>query len=242
MSNFQEQPVVKRAYDAKSRRERAVRERGNTRERVLAAARRRFLADGYTATKMTDIADEAGVAIASVYRAGRGKAELIQMIIAMDNAKVRARDAPEHQLRATDLPAFPAIAAEPDPERQVEMIADRIADTLETVAPLWTVLRDAAGVDAGAAEAMQAQLELRASSFEVAVGILPAQRLRMSKSDSIDTLWALSSPEMYLMLRSTRSWSTRRYRTWLRRMLLVQLLTPSPAPAPTLDGDESAAL
>ncbi|MGH3265328.1 MAG: hypothetical protein ACRDNS_25410, partial [Trebonia sp.] len=78
---------------------------------------------------------------------------------------------------------------------------------------------------ARAAATMHAMLEQRAAAFDVAVALLPRQRLRASPRESADTLWALSSPETYLMLRSNRGWSHRRYRDWLRRTLLLQLLT-----------------
>lgn len=223
-------PTAKRGYDARSRRERADLERADTRERVLAAARARFLADGYAATKMLDIAAEAGVAIASVYRAGRSKAELIEMILAATGDD--PGQAPNQSLTfaALNSPQYPLIAAEPDPAQQVRMIADRVAGVLDRIGPLWNVFRDAASVDAHAAATMRAMLDRRAAAFEIAVALLPAQRLRVSRGECVDTLWALSGPETYLMLREIRGWSQRRYRDWLRRTLLVQLLTPPTDP------------
>lgn len=221
-------PAAKRGYDARSRRGRAELERADTRQRVLAAARARFLADGYTGTKMLDIAAEAGVAIASVYRAGRSKAELIEMILATTGDDLDQASNQSVTFAALNPPQYPLIAAEPDPAQQVRMIADRIAGVLERIGPLWTVFRDAAGVDARAAATMRAVLDRRAAAFEIAVALLPAQRLRVSRRECVDTLWALSSPEMYLMLRSIRGWSQHHYRDWLRQTLLVQLLTPQP--------------
>ncbi|WP_193609310.1 TetR/AcrR family transcriptional regulator [Nocardioides lijunqiniae] len=222
----------KRGYDARSRRQRAEQERGETLDRVLAAARSRFLAEGYAGTKMLDIAADAGVALASVYRAGRSKAELIEMIL----ERAGPEDDPDNStgqpltFTARPSPSYPEIAAERDPQHQVRMIAVRIADSLDPIGPLWTVLRDAAGVDARAGATMHATVERRAAAFEAAVDLLPAQRLRASPSESVDTLWALSSPEMYLMLRTARGWSHRRYRDWLIRTLQVQLLAPPSDP------------
>ena len=226
MKNGGGPPAVKRTYDAQSRRERAEHERRATEERVVAAARRRFLADGYSATRMVDIAAEAGVAIASVYRAGRSKAELIQMVVERDIAG----DDPANRrpsLGSPERPVFPEIeAAAPDPERQVELMADRIADVMSRLAPLWAVLRDAASVDERAAAMVEATHQHRATSFEVAVGLLPEHRLRISAQECVDTLWALSSPEIFLALSSARGWTLRHYGDWLRRTLLVQLLVP----------------
>lgn len=227
-SNDTGQASGKRGYDARSRRHRAEQERADTRDRVLAAARTRFLSEGYAGTTMLDIAAEAGVAIASVYRAGRSKAELIDMILELATAGGDPEGSPDQPRAFAALAPlqYPLIAAQPDPQQQVQMIADGIAVVMERVAPLWNVLRDAAGVDAGAAATMGAMLERRAAAFEVAVGLLPQRRLRVSRRECVDTLWALSSPEMYLMLRTIRGWSHRRYRDWLRRTLQVQLLAP----------------
>lgn len=226
-------PSAKRSYDARSRRQRAEQERADTRGRVLAAARARFLADGYAGTKMLDIATEAGVAIASVYRAGRSKAELIEMILELAIAGDDRDGSPDQRptIAALGPPRYPQIAAAAaDPEQQVQMIADRITGVLDRIGPLWTVLRDAASVDAGAAATMHSILERRAASYEVGVDLLPKARLRASRRESIDTLWALTSPETYLMLRTVRGWSHRRYRDWLRQTLLLQLLTPTTGP------------
>lgn len=230
-------PSPKRAYDAGSRRERAEQERRDTRAKVLAAAKRRFLADGYTATKMVDIADEAGVALASVYRAGRSKASLIQMLLEEASTADGAVEPPDRppMMSGTELPTFPLIAAESNPERQVEMIAERIAEVMKSIGPLWSVFRDAAGVDTEAAAAMDAALEHRAAAFEVAIRLLPAKRLRSSRAECADTLWALSSPDTYLMLRSKREWTHRRYADWLGRSLHVLLLN-DPADASSSRG------
>lgn len=229
-----ERPTAARGYDARSRRQRAAQERADTRDRVLAAARARFLSNGYTETKMLDIAADAGLAIASVYRAGRSKAVLIEMI--MEQATTGAGPGGDQgadqplTFAALQPPAYPLISAEPDPQRQLGMIVDLIADALDRVGPLWTVLRDAAGVDAGAAATMRAMLDRRAAALDVAVSMLPEQQLRLSSRESTDTLWALSSPDTYLMLRTVRGWSHHQYQDWLHRTLRTLLLTPSTVP------------
>src|SRR5687768_9198636 len=111
----------KRAYDATKRRERAEAERRATQRRVLAAAQRLFVGKGYRATTMADIAADAGVALQSVYKAGKSKPELLQRVVEV----VVAGD--DEQVMMTDRPSFGAIAHETDATRQVEMIAALIA-------------------------------------------------------------------------------------------------------------------
>ena len=70
----------KRTYDARRRRERAEQERQATRRRVLEAARILFLNRGYVATTVAEIARQAGVALQSVYKVGRSKADLLHQV------------------------------------------------------------------------------------------------------------------------------------------------------------------
>src|SRR6187431_35432 len=96
----------KRAYDATRRRERAEEERRATRRRVLDAAHRLFVANGYTETTMAGIAREAGVALQSVYKAGRSKAELLHMVVD------RAVAGDDEAVMIADRAAFKAIAGQ----------------------------------------------------------------------------------------------------------------------------------
>lgn len=220
MSNDTGEATTRRRYDARSRRERAVEERRATRTQVLAAARRLFLADGYPATKMTDIAREAGVALASVYRSGESKADLVSALIA-DEGTID----PEGR---REVPHFPQVAAEPDPIKQVELIADLISEALEKVAPLFSLLRDAAALNERAGQVLQAEMEHRAVSLRVAVSLLPQDLLRYGPAEAADTLWVLCDPHSYMVLRTDRQWSASQYRDWLRRTLRLQLLKDPP--------------
>src|SRR4051812_44549341 len=103
----------RRPYDARRRRERAEEERRATRSRVIDAATRLFVANGYTGTTMAAIAREAGVAMQSVYSAGRSKADLLHA--AVD----RAVAGDDRDVLMHDRPSFTSIAAERDPVRQV---------------------------------------------------------------------------------------------------------------------------
>ena len=67
-----EEARPKRRYDTTGRRVRAE----ATRDRVVEAASRVFLARGYTGATIPAIAAEAGVALQTVYRAAPGKAGL----------------------------------------------------------------------------------------------------------------------------------------------------------------------
>jgi AcrR family transcriptional regulator len=208
----------KRPYDARQRRERAEEERRATGRRVADAARRLFLERGYVATTMADVAREAGVALQSVYNAGQSKADLLHLV--MDLAV--AGD--DQDVMLLERPEIAAIATEPNPERQVEMIATALATTLERLAPVWVCYREAAAVDAKAAANLVAAHGRRHESFAGIVAMLPEDRLRRPQAETTDTLWAIGSIDTFLLLRSIRNWDARKYAEWLSRVLVDQLL------------------
>ena len=208
----------KRTYDATKRRARAEQERRATRRRVLAAAQRLFVANGYIATTMVDIADEAGVALQSVYKAGTSKAELLQRVIEL----VVAGD--DDDVMITARPSFAAIAAEAAPTRQVQLMAELIATVQERSAPVQAAYREAAAVDIAVAENLDAELRRRHDTFAAVIGMIREDHLRHSRDESTDIAWAIGSSEVYLLLRTRLGWDANHYLDWLSRTLVEQLL------------------
>jgi AcrR family transcriptional regulator len=210
----------KRAYDATRRRERAEEERRATRRRVVEAATRAFVAKGYTATTMAEIAREAGVALQSVYTAASSKAELLHLVVD------RAVAGDDEEVLVHNRQVYAEIAAEPSAEEQVRMIAGLIATIQERSAPVQAAYREAAAVDPKVAASVEAAHRRRHESFTAIIRMLPAHRLRRSAEESTDTMWAIGSSEVFLLLRNVRGWDAGRYRDWLSRTLVDQLLLP----------------
>jgi len=213
----------KRRYDARRRRERAEQERTATRRRVLDAAARLFVANGYTATAMADIGREAGVALQSVYTAGHSKAELLHTVV--DLAVAGDDDA----VMLADRAAFTAIGDESNPRRQVQRFADLIALIQERTGPLQAAYRQAAAVDATVAASLAADHRRRLETYTTVIAMIPRRHLRRPVGESAETAWALGSPETFLLLRDQLGWDGSRYRRWLRATLVAALLADSAA-------------
>jgi AcrR family transcriptional regulator len=188
----------------------------------VAAAQRLFVANGYKATTIDDIATEAGVAIQSVYKAGKSKADLLQHVVEV----VVAGD--DQDVMLTERPTFASIADEPDPARQIGMVAGLIASTQERSGPVQVALREAAAVDATVAENLANELERRHETIRTIIGMIPEHRLRLSHDDAADTVWAIGSSEVFLLLRTRRGWDADQFEAWLTRTLTRQLLDDSP--------------
>jgi AcrR family transcriptional regulator len=215
-----EKSGTKRPYDARRRRERAEEERRATQRRVVDAAGRLFLTKGYVATTMAEVAQEAGVALQSVYSAGKSKADLLHLVADLAVA------GDDEEVMLLERPGFSAVADEPRPERQVQMIAALIAATLQRLAPVWVAYREAAAVDPKAAVNLVAAHRRRHETFAGMIDMVPRDRLRRSPEEATDTTWAIGSIDVFLLLRSIHDWSPEQYSDWLSRALIDQLLVP----------------
>lgn len=124
-----------RRYNSASRQEQARR----TRDAILDLARRRFLTDGYAATTMASIADEAGVSVDTVHKAFGGKAGLV-------------RAAYERSLDGAGPVTAPQRSDEMQRDENDPHVIVRHWGTLTTevaplVAPIHLLIRDAAATD-----------------------------------------------------------------------------------------------
>jgi AcrR family transcriptional regulator len=206
-----EPPASRRPYDAARRRERAAAEREFTKRKVVEAARRLFAERGYVATTVTDIADEAGVALQSVYKAGGSKAELLHLAADLAVAGDHAR------MRMVDRLDAAGIGDEPDLERQVVLLARFVARTLDQALPLLVAEREAAVVDPGASAHLSAARHGRLDTFR---GITARLAIDRGSVDEVATsLWAVASPEVFLLLHQTLGWRRASYERWLRSVL-----------------------
>ncbi len=210
-----------RSYDATRRRERAEEERRATQRRVVEAARELFVTRGYVATTVADIAKEAGVALQSVYNAGKSKAALMHLVVDLAVA------GDDEDVMLTDRPSITAIADLSTAEQQVEKIATLIAETMQRLAPVWVAYRQAAAVDPSAAESLEAAHRRRNETFAKMIGMVDQDRLRLSPEEATDTAWAVGSIDVYLLLRQIRGWDHEHYTRWLASTLVDQLVQPA---------------
>jgi hypothetical protein len=85
-------------------------------------------------------------------------------------------------------------------------------------------LRQAAAVDDAVARNLDAELRRRHETIGTVVGMIAADRLRLTLEESIDTVWTVGSSEVFLLLRTRRGWDADRYVRWLTRTLTDLLL------------------
>lgn len=184
------------------------------------AAAALFVAHGYAATTLEQIAERAGVAVQTVYFHFGNKRTVLKE--AVDVAAV----GDDEPVAVLDRPGYRQLGAEPDPRRLIELWVANGREILGRVAPIMRVVRDAATVDPDMAAQWRTNEEQRATAYRVLAQQLDdraALRPGMSVDDATDVVLALASIEVYLIL-AARGWSPRRWEEWTTSMLTVALL------------------
>ncbi|HYI55946.1 MAG TPA: helix-turn-helix domain-containing protein [Microlunatus sp.] len=181
----------------------------STQRRIVTAAAELFVAEGYHATTLEQIAARAGVAVQTVYFHFGNKRSVLKR--AVDVAAV-GDDEPVPLL---DRPWLEEARAESDPSRVIALWTGYGRGILTRVGPIMRVVRDAAVVDPEMAAQWAANEAETASAFRVLAEQLDdLQALRVSVQEATDILCALSGLSMYLVL-ADRGWTEQRWETFV---------------------------
>lgn len=221
-----------RPYHSPVRAERAAR----TRAAVLAAARTRFLADGYAGTTMRAVARAAGVSVPTVELAFGTKAALLKATI---DVAIAGDDEP---VAVLDRPWAGEARASADPRALLGLTAGVLAAAQARSAGLMLALFEgtAGGDELDALRRqMAAQREVTAAWLIDRLAERSALRPRLPRAEAVDTVWALMDPALFDRLTRHRGWTVARYERWVTDTLAAALLPPTsrgtadgPRPAP----------
>jgi AcrR family transcriptional regulator len=184
------------------------------------AAAELFIAEGYTSTKLDQIAARAGVAVQTVYFHFGNKRTVLKE--AVDIAAV----GDDEPVALLDRPFYRQLAEERDPGRLLALFVQGAKEIFARIAPIMGVVRDAAGADPDMAEQWQTNQQQRAVAYRVIAQHLAddnALQDGMSADDATDILLTLASIEVYLLL-AERGWSPQRWERWITTMLNAALL------------------
>lgn len=205
---------VKRSYVSAQREAQAL----ATQASIVDAALDLFTANGYTATTIQAVADEAGVAVQTVYAVFGNKRELLRRALetAISGGPTPLADGDDYR----------AVVEEPDPRRRAELDAAMATRISQRVAPILRVLRDASAADPEFAATARQITEQRRSDMADAVRALRGTAgAPPDLEDVVGTLYVLYSPEVFLSLTEDLGWSVERYERWLAEMLHRTVVT-----------------
>jgi AcrR family transcriptional regulator len=212
--------VKPRRYNSPRRREQAA----ATRREILDAAQRLFEHQGYAATTMAAIAAEAGVALKTVYVAFETKSGVLRalwhLLLRGDEA-----DVPMGERRW-----YRDVLSEPDPKRQLQLVAQNSRAVKTRAAALMKVIRDAAPTEPDI-EALWSRIQTDFHEIQrpIVASLAEKQALRadLDVARATDLLWTLNHPDLWHLLVGERGWSAEEYEQWFAEAVGEQLLRDS---------------
>jgi AcrR family transcriptional regulator len=192
-----------------------------TRRQVIDAAARLFEREGYVASTVAAIADEAGVSAKTVYLAFESKSGLLRALWDL-HLKGDESDAP-----VADRAWYVEVLEEPDAERQLRRYAHHACVVKQRIAPVLRVIRDGAPVDADVSELWELiNTDFHANQRAIVESIAAKDALadELTVDTATDVLWTLNHPDTWLLLVGRRGWAPARFETWLADTCCSQLL------------------
>lgn len=208
----------KRGYHSATRQAQASR----TRRRILTAAGKLFAESGYAGASMQAIAAEAGVGMQTIYAIFKNKPRLLVALFNVASAPSGEEDTP-----APERAAPRAVGRERDQRKQIQMFAQVVADNLQGAAPVSEIMVDAARTEPEIQRVLVVLYKARLKHMMLFVDQLRANgplRAGLDAETARDIVWALTSPEVLLLLMRERGWSKKSYVTWLADALIHALL------------------
>jgi AcrR family transcriptional regulator len=212
-----EPATPRRRYDSRRRREQAE----GTRRAILEAAARLFARHGYAATTMAALAAEAGVALKTVYVAFETKAGVLR---ALWNLQLRGDEA---DAPVAARPWYREALEEPDPERQLRLVARNSRDVKLRIGAVIEVIRTAAPADPDIEALWQRiRTDFLANQREIVESLDRKGALApdLDVQAATDILWALNLSNLWQLLVVGRGWTPERYEAWIGDVICARLL------------------
>ena len=206
-----------RQYDGSRRQARAR----QTRRSILDAAIRLFTEHGYGATSLQAIADEAGVAVQTIYKTLENKptilAEALDVAIAGDDAEiaVNQRDWMHDVWHA------------PTAEERLRAYAGAVGQIMSRASEMFLVVAMAARSEprlAAFGEETERRRRMGAERVVQSVREVGSLAPSLSAEQAVDIVWLLNSPGVHHQLARASGWSHEAYVEWLGDTLVHQLL------------------
>lgn len=200
-------------------RRRGRRQAARTETRVIDAATRLFLDNGYFATTMEDIAAAADVGARTVYSRFGSKAMLLKRVVDVSIVG----DTAEIDVLGRDW-LRPALVA-PTAEERLRAVASANRQIMERTGKLFAVAKEAETVEPLVAGFWQQGREQHRYGQTVIWtgmvddGLLPPNDLEWL----IDSASVLTAAETYLLCTDLHGWSFDMYEAWLARTLIALL-------------------
>ena len=192
-----------------------------TRHRILDAAERQFIRDGYAVTTITAIAEAADVAVQTVYAVFGSKRAILAELLAVRTV------GDDDSATLSDRGDWQAMEREADPRRQVAALAAIATRVGGRIAGLYEVMAGAAGSDPEIATMYRQRQQARYQDqrrVAEALAVRGALRAGLPAARAADIIWAIANPRTHHALIAERQWTAAEYERWLADLLAAALL------------------
>jgi TetR/AcrR family transcriptional regulator of autoinduction and epiphytic fitness len=210
-------PVKHRPYDSSNR----ARQARETRRRIVEAAALLFVREGYSATSIRAIAEQAGVAVPTVYATLRSKANILRAVV---DLTVRGDDEAAPVASRAD---WQEMQRQQNPREQLAAFAHLHRRICDREAAIFAQLEAAAGADPEATQLLAEHDHRRyQTQRRLAQSLHRRKQLKrgLAAREAADVIWTLASERTYLTLVRDRGWKADNYERWVAEQLMAALL------------------
>jgi AcrR family transcriptional regulator len=197
-------------YDSSRRQETAR----STRARIVAAAQSSFLAQGYGATTVRQVAEDAGVSQETIYKSFGAKAALLKAVYDLSLV------GDDEDIPLSERPEAIAVRDAPSPGEAAAAYAELARIIASRIDPLLRVLHGAGDSDKALVEFARTTDRERHVGSEFYVRRWAQNgwlRGDITLEQATDTIWALNSaPTRWLLM--DHGWTAAEYTCWLGDM------------------------
>jgi AcrR family transcriptional regulator len=191
-----------------------------TRARIVAAATRRFVADGYLSTTVAEIARDSGLSAQAVYLAFGSKAAILSA------AHHAAATDPEGDAGEPRLRWREEFERCPDAASALDLALEHITDLVERSGPIHDVCLSA-GADPEVARLLEDLGQRRMSNWHELATLLARKegfRRGLTAERARDALYTIVGPETWRALVKECGWSTPEWRDFIRQSARAHVL------------------
>lgn len=212
------QKQTKRKYDSSRRKAQAF----ETHQQILEAADRLFTINGYSGTSIEAIAQKASVAPETIYATFKNKKTILSKLI-----KTSILGDDDNPVPIMLREQIREVAEEKNQKRQIQMFAKRIHLLMSRVAQLLEVMKSASKTESEIKRLSKKYVNGRFQGMGFFIDCVMANgalRNKLDKLTATETVWLLTSAEVYNLLIVERGWSGDEYEVWLSQTLTDFLL------------------
>lgn len=187
---------------------------------MVDAAAKLFAQRGYAATTMAAIAQQAGVAVQTVYFTFHSKTELLSAVADLAITGGAARE--PQRLAWTQ-----AALTEPDARRRIALVVDGTAEIAPRMLPIIDAWQAAMSVDPAAASMYRDRLLSRRGFLRRVIDVTATRgelRAELAPERATDIFFAMTTPESYATFTQLLGRSSAEWRAWTSGVLERELL------------------